>query len=583
MFLPATKAECLTLGWSELDVILVTGDTYIDSPYFGVALIGKVLVSAGFRVGIIAQPDCSELRDIRRLGEPLLFWGVTGGSVDSMVANYTALKKRRTDDDFTPGGVNNRRPDRAVIVYSALIRRAFRETRPIILGGIEASLRRIPHYDYWQDRVRGSILVDSGADFLVYGMAEKALRELAAGLAGGQEIRHIRGLCYLADEATPGFLTLPPLSEVIKDKAAFGEMFNLFIANQDEETARGLCQRQDRRWLIHNPPPPPLTTEELDYIYGLGYERQVHPFYLADGPVKALETVRDSLTTHRGCVGGCNFCSIAIHQGRRVVSRSEGSLLREAVRLTESVEFKGNIQDVGGPTANMYGLECARAPQAGPCRNRHCLFPKVCPSLRIDHGKQLRLLHKLRKLPGIKRVFVASGIRYDLLLADRKMGRSYLEALVSRHVSGQLKVAPEHINPAVLRLMGKPPWEELLKFKQLFQEATRRAKKDQYLTYYLMAAHPGCREEDMQELAGFVQADLHLNPRQVQIFTPTPSTASTLMYYLGKDPRTGKTVFVESDPGRKERQKMILFPRRGRSGTKGSKGAVKSARLKAEG
>ncbi|MDI6726759.1 MAG: YgiQ family radical SAM protein [Smithellaceae bacterium] len=562
MFLPTTKDECLSLGWRELDVVLVTGDTYIDSPYFGVALIGKVLVSAGFRVGVIAQPDWSDLGDIRRLGEPLLFWGVTGGSVDSMVANYTALKKRRTDDDFTPGGVNNRRPDRAVLVYAALIRQAFRKTRPIILGGIEASLRRIPHYDYWQDRVRGSILVDSGADFLLYGMAEKAVRELAERLAEGREIRQIRGLCHLADEANPDFLSLPSLSEVMKDKGTFGEMFNLFAANQDHETARGLCQKQDHRWLIHNPPQPPLTTDELGYVYGLDYEQEVHPYYQAHGPVKALATVRDSLTTHRGCVGGCSFCSIAIHQGRRVVSRSEDSLLREALRLTKREGFKGNIQDVGGPTANMYGLECVKEKRAEPCRNRQCLFPKVCPNLLVDHGKQLRLLNKLRQLPGIKRVFVASGIRYDLVLADRKMGRPYLEAIVSRHVSGQLKVAPEHIAPAVLSLMKKPPWGALLKFKQLFQDATRRMKKDQYLTYYLMAAHPGCREEDMRELARFVQADLQLHPRQVQIFTPTPSTASTLMYHLGCDPQTGKTVFVERDLRKKERQKKILFPSR---------------------
>jgi uncharacterized radical SAM protein YgiQ len=563
MFLPTTHQELDRLGWDQLDIVLVTGDSYIDSPFIGTAVIGKVLNHAGYRVGIIAQPDIHCDKDICRLGEPGLFWGVTGGSVDSMIANYTSLKKRRKSDDYTPGGINNRRPDRATIVYTNLIKQYFKNTKPIVLGGIEASLRRIAHYDFWSDRVRSSILFDAKADYLLYGMAEKSIIQFANALKVGADVREDRGLCYIASEGEvtqkkADYLELPPYETVERDKSSFIDMFHTFYQNNDPLTAKGLYQKHGTRYLVHNPPSVPLTQEELDAVYSLDFERAQHPYYEQQGKVKALETIKFSIPTHRGCYGECNFCAITVHEGRTVQWRSPESILDEARQLTKYPDFKGYIMDIGGPTANMYGFECEKKLRQGTCREKRCLYPEVCPSLKADHHHQLELLTKIRRIRGIKKVFVASGIRYDLLLSDKEYGAQYLQEVVEHHVSGQMKVAPEHTEKGVLKIMGKPGAELLLQFKELFDRMTRKVGKEQFLTYYLIAAHPGCTEEDMQSLKRFTRQRLKTNPEQVQIFVPAPSTYSSLMYYTETDPFSGKSVFVEKDSRNKENQKDII-------------------------
>lgn len=562
MYLPTTKQELDALGWERPDAIIITGDTYIDSPYIGAAVIGKVLAAQGFKVGIIAQPNLENDADITRLGEPRLFWGVTSGSVDSLVANYTASKKRRQRDDFTPGGINNRRPDRAVIAYTNLIRRYFKNTRPIVLGGIEASLRRVAHYDYWSDSIRRSLLFDAKADYLVYGMSELAVLEIAAKLQKNEPLDTVRGLCYIAAAARPNYLTLPAYDAVKNDPQQFERMFHLFYQNSEPLTARGLCQQQDSRFLIHNPPGRSLTMPELDAVHELDYERDVHPFYQGQGPVPALETIKFSLTTHRGCYGECNFCSIAVHQGRTIQSRSEDSVVREAAVLAGLPDFKGYILDVGGPTANMYGGDCPVKLKKGACLNKRCLFPEVCPNLPTLHHKQIRLLQRIRRIPGIKKVFIASGIRYDLILDDQKSGRAYLRELIGHHISGQLKIAPEHSEDRVLKLMGKPPRKKLQAFHELFHSLNRENAgehgKRQFLTYYLIAAHPGCEMEDMHKLREFAAREMKLRPEQVQIYTPLPSTYSALMYYTGWNPFTGERLFSEKNPAQKERQKQAV-------------------------
>ncbi len=562
-FLPTTRRELKQLGWDRPDIILVTGDSYIDSPYIGVAVIGRVLTEAGFKVAVIAQPDVKAKGDIIRLGEPRLFWGVSGGSVDSMVANYTATKRKRRSDDFTPGGKNNRRPDRALIVYSNLIRRFFKQTVPIVLGGVEASLRRVAHYDFWSDSLRKSILFDAKADYLVYGMGETATVEIAHALRDEKEPTSVRGVCYIAAEPPKGFLELPSYDDVVADKDAFTKMFKAFYQNNDPISSTGLCQRQDNRYLIQNRPSESLGSSELDSIHDLPFSGEVHPFYARQGSVKALDTIRFSLTTHRGCYGECNFCSITAHQGRTVQWRSEESILAEAERMTQHPEFKGFIQDVGGPTANMYGFECEKKLSEGACSHRRCLTPRRCPEMKLNHNVQTELLTRLRKLPLVKKVFVASGLRYDMILDDRIHGRAYMKELVGHHVSGQMKIAPEHTEDAVLKKMGKPSSKSLEKFTDLFKDLSKKANKKQFLTYYLIAAHPGCTADDMQALKAFTHKKLKLNPEQVQIFTPLPSTYSALMYYTGADPFTGKELFVERDTVRKENQKRILTAKGG--------------------
>ncbi len=558
MFIPTTRKELEALGWETCDIILVTGDSYIDSPYMGTTVIGKWLIRHGFRVGIIAQPDVNDDRDISRLGEPVLFWGVSGGSVDSMVANYTALKKRRKSDDFTPGGINNRRPDRAVIVYSNLIRRFFKNTKPIVLGGIEASLRRMAHYDYWSNKIRRSILFDAKADLLIYGMAETTTLAVAKALRNDDDVSNIRGVCHIVSEPQSDCLELPSFETASRDKLAFIKSFRLFYDNNDPLTAKRLSQKQDTRWLVQNPPAFPLNSDELDDIYAMSFEREQHPYYEQLGSVRALETIRFSINTHRGCYGECNFCAITVHQGRTVQSRSQDSILNEAKELTRHPKFRGIINDVGGPTANMYGFECARKLKLGACTDKRCLSMNMCQTLQPSHQKQIKLLKTLRHIPGVKKVFVASGIRYDMVLQDQQFGETYLNEIVRHHVSGQLKVAPEHSEKHVLQLMNKPNPDVLKRFKQEFDRLNKQAGKSQFLTYYFIAAYPGSTEKDMRKLHQFISRELNLRPEQVQIFTPTPGTWASVMYYTEIDPFTGEPLFVEKNPGRKERQKRMV-------------------------
>ncbi len=567
MFLPATQAEMQARGWRELDIILVTGDAYLDTPFTGVSLVGRTLESAGFRVGVIAQPDVQGTSDISRLGAPRLFWGVTAGCVDSMVANYTATGRKRHEDDFTPGGQNTRRPDRASIVYANLIRRAFRPCAPIVLGGIEASLRRIAHYDFWSNRIRQSILLDAKADLLVYCMAEQTVLELARRLRDGRDWRDLRGICFAAPQPPADAVLLPSYAAVSAPPSpatseAFLEMFRLFAVNQDPVTARPLAQPHDLRWVVQQPPAAPATPDELDQFYRLPFERDAHPLDAARGAVRALETIRFAITTHRGCFGECTFCAIAMHQGRRVVSRSAAAILAEAEQLTHHPKFRGILTDIGGPTANMYGMACPRMATRGTCPNRHCLFPEVCPNLKVNHHPQTELLRRLRQLPGIRKAFVASGLRHDLVLADTTHGPGYLDELVAHHVSGQLKLAPEHSADGVLRLMRKPGVAKLLAFCAQFEQANTRHQRRQFLTYYFVAAHPGCTDEDMRQLRQFTLRQLKLAPEQVQVFTPTPSTWATAMYWTERDPATGKPIFVEKGGRGRQAQKEILMDSR---------------------
>lgn len=559
MFLPTTMEELKKLNWDYLDVILISGDTYIDNSYNGTALIGKWLVKHGFKVGVICQPDINSSADISRLGEPKLFWGVSSGCVDSMVANYTALKKRRQKDDFTPGGENNRRPDRAVIAYTNLIKRYFKNSdKPIVLGGIEASLRRVVHYDFWSNSLRRSILFDAKADILSYGMGEKSILELATALKEGKDWKKIRGLSFISKEKPDNYIELPSYEECIQNKNSFIKAFEIFYKNCDPITGKGITQLHNDRYLIQNPPSLNLTPDELDIVYGLDFERAVHPFYAKDGVVRALDTIKNSVTTHRGCYGECNFCAIAVHQGRTVISRSSHSILKEVIMISELKGFKGNISDVGGPTANMYGIECEKKLKSGCCSDKRCLYPTTCKSLPLNHSKQITLLKELKNIPKIKKIFIASGIRYDLILDDSKAGIKYLEEIVKDHISGQMKIAPEHTEDNILSLMGKKGKNYLIDFKNKFYELNNKFGKKQFLTYYLISAHPGCNDKDMTNLKKFASEELKLNPEQVQIFTPTPSTYSSLMYYTEINPFTGKKIFVEKDGDKKQHQKDLI-------------------------
>ncbi len=558
MFLPTTLTEVQALGWNSLEVILISGDSYIDSPYSGIALIGKVLVSHGYHVGVIAQPGVTDTNDISRLGEPSLFWGVSGGAVDSMVANYTATQRKRHSDDFTPGGQNNRRPDRAVIVYANLIRRAFKNTVPILLGGIEASLRRITHYDYWSDKLRAPILFDSKADYLLYGMADKAIIEFADALKEKRSPMDVRGLAYLSKTIPENFLKLPSFEEVVADKNDFIKMFEVFYQNNDAITAKGLAQQKGDRFYIQNPPSFPLSSREMDEIYSMQWEHQQSPFYAKQGDVNALQTIQFSIPTHRGCYGECNFCAIAVHEGRTISSRSEASILHEAESMTRHPDFKGIIRDLGGPTANMYQIECLKKLTSGACADKRCIFPGICPVLKIDHSPQLELLQKIRQIPGIRKVFIGSGVRYDMVMADEKCGIPYLKEVVNHHVSGQMKIAPEHTEPYILKLMGKPSPQSLKSFKEQFEKLSREAGKEQYLTYYLIAAYPGCSNADMRKLKEYALSNLHISPEQVQVFTPTPSTYASVMYYTEVDPFTGNKIFVEKNLHNKNYQKELV-------------------------
>jgi uncharacterized radical SAM protein YgiQ len=552
-FLPTTKEEIDALGWDRPDVIIVSGDTYLDSPYNGAALIGRLLQEDGYNTAIIAQPDI-ETEEIARLGEPKLFWGVTSGCVDSMVANYTASKKPRRSDDFTPGGQNTRRPDRAVIAYTNLIRKNFKDTAPIIIAGIEASLRRVTHYDFWSNKLRRSILFDSKADYLIYGMGEKSILEFASGKAPSE----INGLCYISNDLPADYIELPTHEECTKDKAAFTKMFHKFYKNNDYITAKGLAQKQDTRYLIQNRPATDPSRVEMNSYYELPYTYEVHPYYAQHGHVKAMDTIRNSVTTHRGCYGECNFCAIAVHQGTRIVERTEASVEKEVQRFIDKPGFNGIINDVGGPTANMYGIECRKKKDHGRCPDKRCIYPSVCKSLNVNHKFTNSLLSRIRKMDGIKRVFIASGIRYDLIMDDYKFGPQYMENLVRFFVSGQLKIAPEHSEQEVLNVMGKPSEGVLKEFVKEFYKQSQKHGKKQFLTYYMIAAHPGCELKHMENLKKFASRELKIKPEQVQIFTPLPSTYSALMYYTGKNPFNGKDIFVEKDTTARTKQKDVL-------------------------
>jgi len=558
-FLPTTREEMDVLGWDQCDVILVSGDAYIDSPFIGVAVVGRILEKLGYKVGIIGQPDVKSDKDIKRLGEPRLYWGVSGGSIDSMVANYTATKKFRNSDDYTPGGKNTKRPDRAVLVYTNLIRQNFKNTVPVVLGGIEASLRRVTHYDYWTNKLRKPILFDSKADILIYGMGEQAIRDLTQALDRGTEWRDIRGVCYISKEPVENYHQLPSHQECLDVKEKYIDLFDLFYDNNDPIAAKGLCQKVDTRYSIQNPPCDYLSEPEMDEVSALPFTRELHPYHRPEGKVKCLETIKFSIMTHQGCWGECNFCAIGVHQGRTIRTRSESSIVKEANKFKEYKDFKGIISDLGGPTANMYGYECNKKLKLGTCDHQRCVDSRhLCSSMKPDHTRVIGMMKQVRNIEGIKKAFVASGIRYDLITEDKRKGYSYLKELVKHHISGQMKVAPEHTQQHVLDLMGKPGKQTLIDFKKLYDKLNRDMGKKQFLTYYLIAAHPGCKEKDMHELKRFTTQELKMNPEQAQIFTPTPGTYSAVMYYTEMDPVTRKKIFVEKDTHRKEKQKAIV-------------------------
>ncbi|MFN2267139.1 MAG: YgiQ family radical SAM protein [Desulfonatronovibrio sp.] len=559
LFLPMTRNELEARKISRPDVILVSGDAYIDSSFSGVAIIGRVLEAAGYSVGIISQPDLSSPGDITALGEPGLFWGVTAGCVDSEIANYTALGKPRRSCDFTPGGENRKRPDRACIVYSNLIRRYFKNTVPIVLGGMEASLRRIAHYDFRTDRVRKSILLDAKADILVYGMGEQQVLQIADRLRDGKKLNNIPGTCVMGHDIPNDYIALPECDHVEDDPAVFARMFKTFYENSQGPGGRGLAQKYGLRYLIHHPPAPLLSMKELDRIYELPFMNNAHPDLKKQGEIRALETIRDSITTHRGCYGECSFCSIAVHQGRSVVSRSMDSIVREAEDLVQQPGFSGTIRDVGGATANMYASGCSNLLKGEPCLDRHCTgFNGVCSKLNHGHLKQKRLLSRLRALPGVKRVHIASGIRYDLILADKRYGSGYLEQIIREHVPGQMKIAPEHCSDGVLRLMNKPPGSKIKEFANFYRKFAEKFRRNVFLSCYVIAAHPGCTLKDMDRFREFARINLRFSPEQVQIFTPTPSTRSTAMYWSGIDPFTGKEVWSEKGIKGKSSQKQAV-------------------------
>lgn len=558
-YLPMTREEVLARGWDELDFVYICGDAYVDHPSFGAAIICRTLEAAGYSVGIIAQPDWKDAPSFLRLGKPRLAWLVSAGNLDSMVNHYTVAKKRRHQDMYTPGGQGGKRPDRAVIVYCNKLREVDKTT-PILIGGIEASLRRLGHYDYWDNKVRRSVLLDSGADLLMYGMGERSILEIAEALQSGlpvSELTFLRGTVYKTRDAARPVdpIFLPSFREIAASKAAYAKSFLMQYQNTDPFTARPLVEEYDEGLVVQNPPNMPLSTEEMDRTYALPFMRGYHPSYEAAGGVPALTEVKFSLASNRGCFGSCHFCSLAFHQGRIVSVRSHESLLAEAKAMTQDPQFKGYIHDVGGPTANFRHPACAKQLKSGACPNRQCLFPKPCPHLDASHGDYIRLLRKLRQVPGVKKVFIRSGIRFDYLLAEGK--DDFLRELCQYHVSGQLKVAPEHISPRVLEKMGKPSRDVYETFVKKYEAMNQKLGLNQFLVPYLMSSHPGCTLKDAVELAEYLHQTGH-RPEQVQDFYPTPGTLSTCMYYTGLDPRTGESVYVPKNPHEKAMQRALI-------------------------
>ncbi len=561
-FLPVTKKEMLSLGWDCPDFVIVTGDAYVDHPSFGTAIISRVLERAGYRVCILSQPRSDA--DYMRFGRPRLAFLVNSGNIDSMVAHYTAAKKPRRDDAYTAGGRAGGRPDRAVIVYCQHLRRLFGNV-PIAIGGIEASLRRFAHYDYWDDRVRQSILIDSGADLLMYGMGEKHVVEIADRLNNGEDISSltdIRGTCYAVKthDYKPGSVRECPSYDAVSEETERGKkqyVKSCRIQQEEHDAIRGrtVIQRHGDKIVIQNPPMPPLTTEEMDAVYSLPFMRDYHPSYEALGGVPGIEEVKFSIIHNRGCYGACNFCSLAYHQGRQISCRSHESVISEAKIITEMPDFKGYIHDVGGPTANFRAPSCEAQERRGVCPDKKCLAPTICPAVRVDHSDYLSLLRKLRALPKIKKVFIRSGIRFDYLIADKD--ESFFKELVQYHVSGQLKVAPEHCSANVLKRMGKPNVDIYNRFKKRFYELTQSIGKKQFLVPYLMSSHPGSTINDAIELSLFLKKE-GLHPEQVQDFYPTPGTVSTCMFYTGLDPYTMEKVYVPRTSREKAEQRALL-------------------------
>ena len=559
-FLPVSSEDMRNRDWDELDFLFISGDAYVDHPSFGPAIICRLLEKAGFRVGIIAQPNWRDTNDFKALGHPRLGVLISAGNMDSMLNKLTAAKKIRSKDAYSPGGQAGLRPDRATIVYANRVRECWPDV-PVVIGGIEASLRRFSHYDYWSDSVRRSILVDSRADLLVYGMGETQVLEIAAKLATGTpvaQIRDVRGTCFLVgstENLPAGFIEVPSHDQVTSSKSDYAAAFKVQYLEQDPIRGHAVVQQQGDRYLVQKPPALPLETREMDRVYSLPYERTWHPDYDAEGGIPAIEEVQFSITSHRGCFGACSFCAIGSHQGRIIQQRSHKSILQEAQLLTRLPGFKGYIHDVGGPTANFRHVACSRQMKEGACRDRQCLYPKPCPNLDTDHSDYLRLLREVRALSGIKKVFIRSGIRYDYLMAGKY--QEFLSELCEHHVSGQLKVAPEHVSRPVIEAMQKSGKEVFLKFLTAFKRENERLGKKQYLVPYLMCSHPGSSLEDAIELAEFLR-DIGYHPEQVQEFIPTPGSLSTAMYYTGIHPLTGRPIEVPKSTEHRQTQRALL-------------------------
>lgn len=559
-FLPVTREEMLHQGISQPDFVYVIGDAYVDHPSFGHAIISRVLESRGYSVGIISQPDWKYEDSIDVFGEPRIGFLVSAGNMDSMVNHYSVSKKRRDKDAFTPGGVMGKRPDYATIVYCNLIRRKYKKT-PVIIGGIEASLRRLSHYDYWSNKIKRSILLDSGADLISYGMGERSIVEIADALNSGLDIKDITfipGTVYKTRKREDIYdaLKLPCFEEVKAGKEAYARSFYIQYCNTDPYSGKRLFETyDDKMYVVQNPAAKPLTTSEMDTVYALPYMRTYHPSYEELGGVPAISEVKFSLVSNRGCFGGCSFCALTFHQGRMIQTRSHESIVNEAKKMVWEEDFKGYIHDVGGPTANFRGKSCKKQEKNGACPGKQCLFPKPCENLEVDHKDYLALLQKLRNLPNVKKVFIRSGIRFDYLIYDKD--RTFLRELCEHHVSGQLKVAPEHISNEVLTKMGKPPVEVYEKFVEMYKRTNEKLGKNQFLVPYLMSSHPGSTLKEAVELAEYLR-DLGYMPQQVQDFYPTPSTISTCMYYTGLDPRTMEPVYVAKNPHEKAMQRALI-------------------------
>lgn len=561
-FLPVTREEIRERGWEQPDFLFISGDAYVDHPSFGPAMIGRVLEAAGYKVAMLAQPDWYREDEFTKLGKPRLGVLISGGNLDSMLCHYTAARKPRKEDKYSPGRKTGMRPDHATLVYSRIAKKIWPDL-PVIIGGIEASLRRFAHYDYWEDKLLPSILAESGADLLVCGMGESQVREIAdylQGGASGQDLHFIRGTAYAVREKEDlamleDYVELPSYQDILKDKRLMAEAFRLQSEETDPFYGKPVVQRNSGVYVVQNPAAMPLTQEEMDAIYDLPFTRQWHPMYDELGGVDALEEVKFSIVSCRGCFGSCSFCAIHAHQGRIIQARSHESILKEAREIIQFPDFKGYINDVGGPTANFRHPACAKQLKVGACKHRQCLFPAPCPNIDADHSDYIELLRKLRALPGIKKVFIRSGIRYDYLLADKK--QEFLDELCRHHVSGQLKIAPEHISEPVLAHMGKPGKEVYMKFARAFMKKNKEIGKEQYLVPYFISSHPGCNLTSAIELAEFLR-DTGRHPEQVQDFIPTPGSASTAMYYSGIDPFTGKKVLVVQNPHQKAMQRALM-------------------------